>query len=98
MIERAAPSPAGEGWLRAKLVPLNRRLAVPEQVFILQDASVKALVVEQGCAAVIKPLKQALPDVRIVGLDFAPSFDDLLASGTGDDRNPHVELSTPLLI
>src|SRR5258705_2360423 len=58
--------------LGAILVPLNWRLAVPEQVFILSDASVKALVVEQGFAAAIDPLKQALPDVRIVGLDFAP--------------------------
>ena len=37
--------------LGAMLVPLNWRLAVPEQVFILTDASVKALVVEQGFAA-----------------------------------------------
>ena len=59
--------------LGAMLVPLNWRLAVPEQVFILSDASVKVLVVEQGFAAVIAPLKQALPDVRIVGLDFAPT-------------------------
>ena len=36
--------------------------------------------------------------MRIVGLDFAPSFDDLLASGSGDGRNPHVDLSAPLLI
>jgi len=84
--------------LGAMLVPLNWRLAVPEQMFILQDASVKALVIEQGFAAVVEPLKTALPEVRIVGLDFAPSFDDLLASGSGDGRNPHVDLSTPLLI
>ena len=84
--------------LGAMLVPLNWRLAVPEQVFILSDASVKALVVEKGFEAVIAPLRQALPDVRIVGLDFAPSFDDLLASGSGDGRNPHVDLSSPLLI
>src|SRR5258705_569545 len=58
--------------LGAMLVPLNWRLAVPEQVFILSDASVKALVVEQGFSAVIEPLKQALPDARIVGVDFAP--------------------------
>ena len=58
--------------LGAMLVPLNWRLAVPEQVFILSDASVKALVVEEGFEAVVAPLKQALPDVRIVGLDFAP--------------------------
>ena len=84
--------------LGAMLVPLNWRLAVPEQVFILRDASVKVLVVEEGFAPVVEPLKQALPDVRIVGLDFAPSFDDLLASGSGDGRNPHVDLSAPLLI
>ena len=84
--------------LGAMLVPLNWRLAVPEQVFILQDASVKVLVVEKGFDAVIAPLKQALPDIRIIGLDFAPSFDDLLAAGDGDGRNPHVDLSAPLLI
>jgi fatty-acyl-CoA synthase len=84
--------------LGAMLVPLNWRLAVPEQVFILSDASVKVLVVEQGFAAVIEPLKQALPDVRVIGLDFAPSFDDLLASASGDGRNPHVDFSAPLLI
>src|SRR5205085_4086626 len=58
--------------LGAMLVPLNWRLAVPEQIFILTDASVKVLAVEHGFAAVIEPLKNALPDVRIVGLDFAP--------------------------
>lgn len=84
--------------LGAMLVPLNWRLAVPEQVFILQDASVKALIVEHDFAAVIAPVKAALPDIRIVGLDFAPSFDDLLAAGSGDNRNPHVDLSAPLLI
>src|SRR6201988_4464632 len=84
--------------LGAMLVPLNWRLAAPEQVFILQDASVKVLVVEKGFHAVIAPLKQALPDVRVVGLDFAPSFEELLVSGSGDGANPHVDLSAPLLI
>src|SRR6185295_9838334 len=42
--------------LGAMLVPLNWRLAPPEQVFILSDASVKARVVEQGFAPVIAPL------------------------------------------
>jgi fatty-acyl-CoA synthase len=84
--------------LGAMLVPLNWRLAVPEQVFILSDASVKALVVEKGFGAIVEPLKAAVPDIHVVGLDFAPSFDDLLASGNGDGRNPHVDLSAPLLI
>src|SRR4030081_3023077 len=60
--------------LGAMLVPLNWRLAGPEQVFILSDASVKVLVIENGFEAVIPPLKQMRPDVRVVGLDFAPSF------------------------
>src|SRR3979409_1069332 len=59
--------------LGAMLVPLNWRLAVPEQVFILSDASVKALVVERGFADVIAPLKDALPNARTVGLDFTPN-------------------------
>jgi fatty-acyl-CoA synthase len=88
--------------LGAMLVPLNWRLAVPEQVFILSDASVKALVVEKSFATVVEPLKAALPDAHVVGLDFAPegrtSLDELLVSGYGDGRNPHVDLSAPLLI
>src|SRR5215208_1273405 len=74
--------------LGAMLVPLNWRLAVPEQVFILSDASVKVLLVEQGFAEVMAPLKSALPEARIVGLDFAPEGGELfgasLAAGSGD--------------
>src|SRR6267378_1808426 len=87
--------------LGAMLVPLNWRLAVPELMFMLTDASVKALVVEQGFGAVVAPLSAALPDTRIVGLDFASeigvSFDALLAAASGDGRNP-IDLSAPLLI
>src|SRR5882724_9125772 len=74
--------------LGAMLVPLNWRLAVPELLFMLTDASVQALVVEQGFSAVIAPLNAALPNTRIIGLDFVPesgaSLDDLLAAGSGD--------------
>src|SRR3977135_3291154 len=59
--------------LGAMLVPLNWRLAVPEQVFILSDASGKALVVEQEFVAVIPPLAQALPGGPDLGLDFLRS-------------------------
>src|SRR6202000_3034798 len=38
--------------LGAMLVPLNWRLAVPEQMFILSDASVKLLVLEQAFAEI----------------------------------------------
>ena len=46
--------------LGALMVPLNWRLAVPEQVYILCDASVKVLVVEQAFAPIIEPLAKAL--------------------------------------
>jgi fatty-acyl-CoA synthase len=88
--------------LGALLVPLNWRLAIPEQVFILSDVSVKALVVEEGFAAVNPPLLEVLPDARVVGLDFAPaggeSFEQILAAGTGDGRSSPLDLSCPLLV
>jgi fatty-acyl-CoA synthase len=88
--------------LGALLVPMNWRLAVPEQVFILTDASVKVLVVENDFAAVLAPLKEAMPDLRAIGLDPTSgtemTFDELLASGTGDGTNPHVDEKSPLLL
>src|SRR4249920_980171 len=65
--------------LAAMLVPLNWRLAVAEQLFILSDAAVKVLVLEQAFAEVLPALQS---DASVVGLDFAPSqgsaFDELL--------------------
>ena len=88
--------------LGAMLVPLNWRLAVAEQLFILSDASVKVLVLEQAFADVLPALEKSLPDASIVGLDFEPprgiTFDVLLAQARGDGRNPHTDLGCPLLI
>jgi fatty-acyl-CoA synthase len=88
--------------LGALLVPLNWRLAVPEQLFILCDASVKALVVEESLAAIVPELAKARPDAHVVGLDFRPeggvSLTDLLAGASGDGRNPHTDFSCPLLV
>jgi fatty-acyl-CoA synthase len=88
--------------LGAMLVPLNWRLAVAEQLFILSDASVKVLALEQAFAEVLPALENPLPDTRIVGLDFTPSqgiaFEALLTRGRGDGRNPHTDLACPLLI
>jgi len=79
-----ACAPAGG----AMLLPLNWRLAPPEQVFILSDASVKALIVEDAFAAVLAPLKEALPDIpRRRSRQSAraeATFDALLAEGSGD--------------
>jgi fatty-acyl-CoA synthase len=88
--------------LGAMLVPLNWRLAVAEQLFILRDAAVKILVLEAAFAGILPELEQHQPDTKIVGLDFTPlqasQFDALLAPAQGDGRNPHVDLGCPLLI
>lgn len=89
--------------LGAILVPLNWRLAVAEQLFILSDASVKVLVLEEGFAAILPQLAEEMPDTRVIALDFAPpapaqTFDALLSKASGDGSNPHTDLSCPLLI
>ena len=88
--------------LGAMLVPLNWRLAVAEQFFILSDAATKVLLLEQAFAAVLPPIEESMPETTVIGLDFTPlgrvSFDALLARGRGDGRDPHADLSCPLLI
>ena len=88
--------------LGAMLVPLNWRLAVAEQLFILTDASVRVLVLEQAFAGVLPALETSLPEARAVGLDFVPpqgiAFGELLTRTHGDGRTPHADLSCPLLI
>ena len=88
--------------LGALLVPLNWRLAVPEQLFILSDAGAKVLVLEETFAAVLPALEKSLPDAAVIGLDFAPprgsQWSSMLLLAAGDGRNPHTDLSCPLLI
>ncbi len=85
--------------LGAMLVPLNWRLAVAEQLFILTDAGAKVLVLEQAFDGVLPELA---PGTSVVGLDFTPprgtTFEGLLARSDGSSRNPHTDLSCPLLI
>ncbi|GLR85376.1 class I adenylate-forming enzyme family protein [Bradyrhizobium iriomotense] len=88
--------------LGAILVPLNWRLAVAEQLFILADAGAKVLVLEQAFAGVVPELERSLPGVSLLGFDFAPpngsTFASLLEPREGDARDPHADLSCPLLI
>jgi fatty-acyl-CoA synthase len=88
--------------LGAMLVPLNWRLAVPEQVFILHDAGVKALFVADAFKAACVPLANVLPETRIIGLDYAPErgsdLTTLLDAGSGDGREPFVDWRAPVLI
>jgi len=88
--------------LGALLVPMNWRLAVAEQLFILSDAGAKVLVLEQAFAAILPTLEEKLPDTAIIGLDFTPprgsAWSSLPTQSRGDGRNPHTDLSCPLLI
>jgi fatty-acyl-CoA synthase len=88
--------------LGAMLVPLNWRLAAAEQMFVLSDAAAKVIVLEQAFSAILPPLEKQLPETSVVGFDFAPargtSFETLLTQAHGDGRNPHTDLSCPLLI
>ena len=87
--------------LGAVLVPINWRLAPAEQLFILQDAGVKALILEESAAAIIAPLKEACPGTHIVGLDFAPASGTSLAAlqqGGGGRLGAEGDVSLPLLI
>jgi fatty-acyl-CoA synthase len=88
--------------LGAMLVPINWRLAVPEQLYILRDAGVKALVVEQALAAIIDPMRLGMPEVRVIGLDFAPdggtALSAVLWGATGDGRSERIDATCPLLI
>jgi fatty-acyl-CoA synthase len=88
--------------LGAIMVPLNWRLAAAEQIFILSDSGAKVLVLDQAFAGVLPALERALPDTIAVGLDFSPirgvDFSTLLLGTRGDGRNPHTDLTCPLLI
>ena len=87
--------------LGAMLVPMNWRLAVAEQMFILADASPKVLVLEQAFAPVLPALAERMPETGIVGLDFGPergvTFDTLLSRDDGEPTDD-ADLSCPLLI
>ena len=88
--------------LGAMLVPLNWRLAAAEQLFILSDAAIKVLVLEQAFSAILPALEENLPETAVIGLDFAPpcgvNWASLLTQGRGNGRNPHTDLTCPLLI
>ena len=88
--------------LGAMLVPLNWRLAVAEQLFILTDASIRVLVLEQAFAEILPTVEEKLPDTGVVGFGFVPArgieFETMLARASGDGRNPLTDLTCPLLI
>ena len=85
--------------------PMNWRLAVPEQTYVLRNASTKFLICEQEFASVAEACVVGLSDCALVAGDFSPQsgtdwlrLDDLIAGAVGSDSNPHVDLELPLLL
>ncbi len=83
------------------MVPLNWRLAVPEHAYVLRHSGAEILVVTEHFAEIAGTLAGELADLRPLALGFEREgfrpFEDLL-QGEGDDRNPHVDLESPLLL
>ncbi|MCP3441359.1 class I adenylate-forming enzyme family protein [Bradyrhizobium sp. CCGUVB14] len=88
--------------LGAILVPLNWRLAVTEQLFILADAGAKLLLTEQAFEGLLPILAATLPQVTTVGFDFASSgtrtWEGLLEQIQRENYNPNADMTDPLLI
>lgn len=88
--------------LGALFIPLNWRLAAPEHVFILKDARAKALFCEAEFREHTEGIRSSLVDCECVACDFEGDgwlvLAEALKATEGDDRNPHVDLTTPLLL
>lgn len=88
--------------LGAMAVPLNWRLAAPEHRYILADAAAAVLLAEPEFIAHSEHLRASLPDLKVVA--YGPvvagwlAYDSLVEGARGDDRNPHVDLESPVLI
>jgi len=88
--------------LGAIFLPLNWRLAVPEHLFILKDATAKLLICDAEFEKHANKLKKDLSDCDLVSSDFeADNWHSLqkdLLIADGDNSNPHVTMETPFLL
>ncbi|MEM7346007.1 MAG: long-chain-fatty-acid--CoA ligase, partial [Chloroflexota bacterium] len=66
--------------LGAIFVPLNWRLAPPEQLYILQDCTPTTLLLEADFSTLCHTAQDVLPSCQIVGLDFKPEGGHSLAA------------------
>lgn len=92
--------------LGAMMLPLNWRLAVPELVFILNDAEANGLVYDAEFAHEIPPLLEQTRVKKVLRLDFGkeapddnPSFEEAIAGMDQTvDMDPHTSHDTPMTI
>ncbi len=84
------------------MVPVNWRLALAEQSFILSDVGAKVLVLERAFGGLLPIIAETLPKIATVGLDFAPPdgrmWDSLLDEGSRESCDSPSDLTDPLLI
>lgn len=76
--------------LGAMLVPLNWRLAMPEQLFILSNADVRVLFVAKDFHAIA-----AAVETQVVALN---ALDDLIATSRSSESDLDADWQTPLLL
>ena len=80
-------------------VPLNWRLAPPEQLYILRHADISALFCDEASRACIDGIRADLPTVRLVGFGFSGdawrSYESCLADGAAVEAGT---LDDPALI
>jgi fatty-acyl-CoA synthase len=86
--------------LGAMLVPVNWRLALPEQIFILNNADVKALAIDEHFPDAAAGLRAALPGIPFVGLGEAKHDGQTLDEIAQADAPPDMGIGAdaPLLI
>ena len=82
--------------LGALLLPLNWRLTLSEQTYILENAAARILVCDDDHVTIGHQLSETLPGCEICNhADIATAIDDTQGRVT---RNPHVDLTTPVLL
>ena len=82
--------------LGALLLPLNWRLTVSEQTYILENAAARVLVCDDDHVTIGHQLSETVPGCEICNhADIAAATDDTEGRVS---RNPHVDLTTPVLL
>lgn len=92
--------------LGAMMLPLNWRLAVPEQVFILNDSGAKGIVYDATFASIIGELQAQTNAKHVLRLDFGqapvdenPAYDEAIAMTASVAVMPaHLNHDTPMTI
>ena len=81
--------------------PLNWRLAVPELMYIIENAGLKGLFLEQELNQVEAELLEKMPDCTLIGFDYRPATGWLwekLTSAETQEAEPIGQIDDPLML